>query len=77
MAQTIIGDIDRLGISVVQPSGGDSIPPMSKLLSQFGIAHIGVLDKEAICNLGLDGLLSNPGAIGSVLCKTWWTRPSE
>lgn len=46
MAEKTIGDVDRLGISIVQTSGGDSIPPMSKLLTQFGISHIGVLDKD-------------------------------
>jgi putative ATP-dependent endonuclease of OLD family len=40
-------DLDDYGISVVQGGGGGSIPIMMKMLSQFGINNVGILDKDS------------------------------
>ncbi|XWK91655.1 MAG: AAA family ATPase (plasmid) [Phormidium sp.] len=39
-------DLDELGISVVQAGSADSIPPLMKLLNEFGIQNIGVMDAD-------------------------------
>lgn len=46
MANSMLGDIDRFGISIIQANGGDSIPPMSQLLDAFGIPNVGILDLD-------------------------------
>jgi putative ATP-dependent endonuclease of the OLD family len=39
-------DLDELGISVVQAGSADSIPPLMKLLNEFGIQNVGLMDAD-------------------------------
>jgi putative ATP-dependent endonuclease of the OLD family len=39
-------DLDELGISVVQAGSADSIPPLMKLLNEFCIQNIGLMDAD-------------------------------
>jgi putative ATP-dependent endonuclease of the OLD family len=45
-------DLDELGISVVQAGSADSIPPLMKLLNEFGIQNIGLMDADKKATYG-------------------------
>lgn len=39
-------DLDELGISIIQAGGADSIPPLMRLLNEFSIKNIGLMDRD-------------------------------
>lgn len=46
LASKIIDDLDELGIVILPVGGKDSIPPVSKLLDQFNIQNVSIIDKD-------------------------------
>jgi len=45
-AEKIIGDLDELGISVIQAGGSNSVPPVAKLLSKLKIPNVSIIDRD-------------------------------
>ncbi len=45
-AEKAIGDLDDLGITVIQAGGAKSVPPISKLLNELKIRNVSIIDKD-------------------------------
>lgn len=46
IAQKLKIDLDDYGISVIQAGSGDSIPSLMKMLDQFGVNNVGLIDRD-------------------------------
>lgn len=45
-AEKVIGDLDEIGIAVIQAGGAKSVPPVSKLLNKLKIRNVSIIDKD-------------------------------
>lgn len=45
-AEKLIGDLDQLGITIIQVGGSKSIPPVSNLLDEMKIPNVSVVDRD-------------------------------
>jgi putative ATP-dependent endonuclease of OLD family len=45
-AEKVIGDLDELGITVIQAGGAKSVPPVVKLLNELKIPNVSIIDKD-------------------------------
>jgi len=49
-SEKLIGDLDQLGISVIQVGGSGSIPPVSRLLDELKIPNVSIVDRDCYEN---------------------------